>query len=249
MFSVKVDTSNLTEVFGSILKKVDILQYSILDSIGIAILNKWKKLANTELKTTKKEYIEGIAIKLDNDTISFELEGWLPNAVEKGLSPFDQKEGFRKSRKAKHKKDGTGWYLTIPFRHATRPTTSGMFSSTMPRAVYDAARGLEKGQSLSLDQLSQRNRGLGVRPEVTSQRGQVFGQYTHKTSVYQGIQKKTDTWAGRYVSFRRVSDLSDQNAFIHSGIRAYNLLDKAVAGVDLEKIKNEVTAEFFQKNF
>lgn len=185
--------------------------------------------AKQKLTTSRQEYIKGIT--LDEDSIY--LIGELPNAVEDGCGPFDQKIGFANSSKIKKGKRG-GWYLTIPFRIGT-PNSGGVLSSAiMPRDIYDAIRS-KKAVDLS-------NTPPQTRGSVTdSKTGKIWEEYQNKYSVFAGItqNKNTETNRSTYNTFRRVSDKSDPNSWIHPGIQAHNLMDLSWANTDIDKIINE----------
>ena len=178
-------------------------------------------LANRHLKTSKKEYIDGLSIT--SNTI--ELEGWLPNSIEDGMSGFDMKEGFARSSKRKITKSG-GWYLTIPFR-VYAPSSSSSYRNQMSWSIYRAVRAGKKYNAGS----------VGSRPAFKSN-GRVWEAYQHKSPILAGIQRTSNAAGTRsgYATFRRVSSNSSPASWIHTGIMAHNLFDKAWAEIDLEQI-------------
>lgn len=185
--------------------------------------------AKQKLSTSRAQYIAGIT--LDEDSIY--LEGFLPNAVEDGVSGYDMKGNFEKSDKVKRSKNG-GWYLTIPFRIGT-PNAGGILtSSIMPREVYNAIR---NGKKANTNDLPVKTRGA-----VTDlNTGKIWEQYENKFSIFAGITQKKNEVTNRstYSTFRRVSSNSDPNSWINSGIAAHNLFDEAWANTDIDRIINE----------
>lgn len=182
-------------------------------------------LANRTLKSSKQEYIDGIVIKRN----SIDLEGWLPNSIEDGVSGFDMKEGFSRSSKKKSTKTG-GWYLTIPFRVFTPGSN---YQNAMSWQVY---RAVKAGKSYNAGPAGQR---AGFTDMAT---GKIFNMYQHKSSIFSGI-KKTPSSSGRsntYTTFRRVGSGSSPESWIHRGIIANKLFDKAWAQVDVESVINQV---------
>jgi len=166
-------------------------------------------------------------------TNTVELKGFLPNAIESGLSAFDMKEGFANSPKAKRTKSG-GWYLTIPFRIGT-PNSSGQNFPAMPADVYQAIRA---GRKADVSNLPSNVRGVVSDPA----RGKVWESYASKTSIFEGVTQTSnnpDTNRSTYGTFRRVSNKSDANSWIHTGIQARNLFDKAWEDTDIDKIIND----------
>ncbi len=184
------------------------------------------KSAKSKLKSTRNIYISGISRK-DNQ---IEIVGFLPNAIESGMSGFDMKEGFAKSPKAKKSKTG-GWYLTIPFRLGT-PNSSGVNFPAMPREIYRAILAAKKPDLTNYPPNTR-----GSFSDVNTKK--VWEQYENKFSVFSGVTRTNinpETNRSTYHTFRRVSSNSDSNSFIHSGIRAYNLLDQAWKDTDVDKI-------------
>ncbi len=182
-------------------------------------------LANRNLHTSKQQYIDGLVM----NTNSIDLEGWLPNAIESGVSGFDMKEYFAKSSKVKFNKKG-GWYLTIPFRVYT--PGGGDYRNQMSWQIYRAVRAGRK-----YDAGTAGSRG-GFTDLAT---GRVWDSYENKTPILAGI-KQTIGANGRstYSTFRRVSSNSNPNSWIHSGIMAHNFIDKAWANIDVDRIINDV---------
>jgi hypothetical protein len=86
-----------------------------------------------------------------------------------------------------------------------------------------------------------------IRPEVIDRAGKVFQAYKHKSSIYTGMQRKEapdKNKHGQYVTFRRVSDLSDPNAWIHTGITAHNFLDRTIQKFDWGRVASDVKLNF-----
>jgi len=173
--------------------------------------------------------------------------------VEQGASPFNMKEGFQKSAK-KHMTASGGWYLSIPFRFAAATSLgeSSVFSGKLPPEVYHEVKKnniINKSNILNIPTaLTQPT----VRKTVTIKRA-TFEQYTAKSSIFLGLQKTTKTYESAsqntYTSFRRVSDKSDNEAFIHPGITARNLSIKAVEDANLPQLIPQLTDTFLQGIF
>lgn len=243
MIAVKIDLSDFITQQNLSVEQTDLLAATVLDEVTTSFAKKWSEVAGESLTKTRSEYQKSIYIeKIDNYNIIVGLNGMLPNMIEQGAEPFDMKEGFEKSSKRKVKKNG-GWYLTIPFRFAT-PTstaTSAVFSSVMPSAVYQVAKQLGRNESLKVKTLPLQFQIPSTRPSVPK-----FGEYTHKSSIYEGMQKKQDDKGrSQYTTFRRVSDLSDPNAWIHTGITAHNLARKALDSFNLINIIERVKVQFY----
>jgi hypothetical protein len=252
LVSVNIDISDFVNKWQLTIAQQDLFVYTVLDQLSFRFAEEWRAMAGQELKQTRQEYQQSIYVeKIDNQNVVVGLKGFLPNAVEQGLSAFDQKEGFERSAKKKQKKDG-GWYLTIPFRFAT-PTAlaeSSIFSQILPQQVYQVAKQIliNNQVQLTVSQLPGQYQQLKVRPEVMDRMGNSYDPYQHKSPIFAGLQRveggSEATSHGQYVSFRRVSDLSDPNAWIHTGIEAYNLADKALQNFDIASIIADVKVKF-----
>lgn len=211
----------------------------VIKEITTRVAYNWELLAKRELHKTRSIYLRSIVVGDSGPNTGFiKLVGVLPNMIEEGCSPFDMKLGFSKSSKAKDKKGKSGWYLTIPFRWAT-PMALGeseVFSGKLPEEVYKIAKTKSQGESLKVGELPQQFRVPKTREMVIS-KSKVFEAYVNKTPLLAGltrIQHPSFTRVySRYMTFRRVSDLSDPDAFIHSGIVARKLGDRAYGMTDI----------------
>lgn len=251
MIPIKIDISDFVEQWNLTAQEEELFIENVLDEVSTRFAQEWHNTAGEALKQTKKEYQESIYIeKIEGaGTVIVGLKGWLPNAIEQGIEPFDMKEGFKNSSKRKFKKDG-GWYLTIPFRFGTPGIVgeSEIFSNIMPEEVYKAAlselRGSSKKQ-LSAKSLPAEFQVKGVRPEVKNNTtGKIFEAYQHKASIYEGMRRSNKEYHGHYMTFRRVSDRSDENAWIHTGIEPRNLMNKTLQNFNIGDIIRSVRQKF-----
>lgn len=251
MIPIKIDISDFVEQWNLTAQEEELFIENVLDEVSTRFTQEWHNTAGEVLKQTKKEYQESIYIeKIEGaGTVIVGLKGWLPNAIEQGIEPFDMKEGFKNSSKRKFKKDG-GWYLTIPFRFGTPGIVgeSEIFSNIMPEEVYKAAlselRGSSKKQ-LSAKSLPAEFQVKGVRPEVKNNTtGKIFEAYQHKASIYEGMRRSNKEHHGHYMTFRRVSDRSDENAWIHTGIEPRNLMNKTLQNFNIGDIIRSVRQKF-----
>jgi hypothetical protein len=244
--AIKIDASELQENFN--VDPIDVRNFvsNVVSELAVEYLRYWDKEASV-LKSSKSQYKNALYTnKIDDLNYEVGLIGWLPNAIEQGLEGFDEKEGFRKSSKIHESKDG-GWYLTIPFRHAMAGALgeSEIFSGVMPSEVYREAKKLaDTGKGLQVGNLPQEYQVPKIRPQVVT-KSKVFEQYQHKSSIYAEMQRKVDsTGRGNYQTFRRVSDNSDDNSWIHTGIEARNFHDKALRSMDVPATVDVLASKF-----
>lgn len=246
---INIDISDFIGTWSLTLQEQELFVSNILDEVSSRFAESWYNEAGKVLKRTKKEYQQSIYIeKINQETVLVGLRGWLPNAIEKGMESFDMKEEFKTSSKRKFKKDG-GWYLTIPFRIGTPDIVgeSAIFSKIMPNEIYKVARKELKssGTKLTFEKLPKEFQITNIRPEVVNKAtNKVFEQYKHKNPIFEGMQKSQKEGHGHYITFRRVSDLSDENSWIHSGLIARNLMSKTLQSFNLPNIISQVKQNF-----
>lgn len=217
------------------------LGHRLLEVATNEIHRAWIKLASAGLGSTRQRYINGIQLhkegRLRNSIV---LKGKLNNDLEMGIPPYDMKLAFSKSNKKKTKIDG-GWYLTIPFRHATSEAGgfSEAFSSVMPKEVERAAKARAKvtgGGAVRQSDLPQ-----ALQRAMSNK----TSGYQHKSSIYEGIKRSAsfeeEAKGNKYVSFRRVSDASDPKSWIHPGIQAKEFAIKALQSPSVSiRLENEI---------
>ena len=260
MNPITIDLSGLRGQCGIDDKTLDQLTETCVKAVTAAIYANWEALAKKKLKSTREEYIQNI-IHVDKGRFNKQiiLTGVVPNMVEQGASAFDIKEGFRKSPKVRYTipvygkkgnmlRSGGDWYLTIPFRIGV-PGTLGQagFTGQMPQEVYDIMRKRGNRIALRADEIPapynipQSRAAIQATPQ-----NPYYAQYTHKSSIYEGLTKRTaqygKTAQNTYGTFRRAGANSDPLSWIHKGISAYRLADEAVKITDVDTIvENEVT--------
>lgn len=257
---IQIDLTGLQSQFGISALAVDQLTEVCVQAVSSAILANWTALAKKELNATREEYLQNLG-KVDVGRFAKQivLTGVLPNMLEKGASPFDIKEGFKKSPKA-HKTiarynrkgkviyPGGDWYLTVPFRIGT-PGTLGQagFSGEMPMEIYDLMKKRATGAVLTVGEIPLYYAVPKSRAAIQqTPNNPYYAEYAHKTSIYAGMTKRTAQYAktsqNTYGTFRRASENSDPLSWIHKGLEARNLCEKAIEMTDVDTIvENEVT--------
>lgn len=240
-----VDTASLTSQFDISKDQIDALVDSVTKSVAASYAERLSRIAGEGLRVTKVRYQNAIKV-LDSGrftgTILLSYADKLVQMLEEGASAFDMKEGFSRSDKKHTKANGQGWYLSIPLAQGTPDTLgeSSPFANVMPQEVYQEVKqkpadiptptGL-KSKGLTLEELPEKYQLPETRAAVTSIiTNKKFDEYVSKTSIYAGIMKIQDTVTGqnRYMSFRRVSDKSDSNSWIFTGLDARKFTDKAM---------------------
>lgn len=215
------------------------IQSSMQTSLAL-IRDKWQREAQSKLKSSLPLYIEGLQFNSiqypykDNFSGAVILRGKLPNMFEQGFSSYDMKRSFANSPKKHTTKDG-GWYVNIPYRHMT--PGAYMYGSTMPQTIHNRAKKLGPYNTTG-------DRLVDNSPPKTNWAG-----YTHKTSIYDGMVKIVKSYQkatqSHYMTFRRVSNKSDSNAWKHPGYAGAKIAESIVpyAEKTFETVLNNNMAE------
>jgi|SRR5690554_1224113 len=243
-----IDTMGLSQEFDLTRESVDDLKESIVRVVTKVVESSWREEAKKALKSTRSQYLNSIIVGEEGRfTNIITLVGELPNMLESGADPFDMKKGFEKSDKrviTRNSKGVLGWYLTIPFTWA-QPGSIGdsrKFTGVLPKDVSKAlkARQSERGQEsvLDLKSIPDEFKVPKTRSPVKLADSTLMPEYQNKHSVYEGLQQKQK--GGPVMSFRRVSGNSDDSSWVHTGITAYNLAEKALSSSDIPKVVGDV---------
>ena len=238
MIPMQFDFGDLREEFSMTQKDIDGLLDFTVKEVTAHFANEWEQVASRELKSSRNLYMRSIVVSNPGKFMgAVELVNDVPNMIESGRGPYDMKPILLGGGKVKIGSDGSR-YNTIPFSIGVPTSLPENFSTILPEPVYGAI--LQKPFEVSIPG-GVRTKGLTspeipekYRTPITKQvpipESKAFGEYTHKSSIYQGIvrQKSEVTGQNSYVSFRRVSENSDPLSWIHPGFTAKNLAEKAL---------------------
>lgn len=247
---INIDLSDLVEEFDLSQDQSTFLGASIVDAVVTEYQLRWENLINRELRTTRNEYKRGVFIERESPlSVTFGLTNRassIPLMIEEGQPPFDEKEGFRNSPKKKTAQDG-GWYIDIPFRHATpgAVAASGLFASIMSNNIYKEVK--NRGR-LSFMDLPVKDSVIGER-KVINRLGVNKPAYIHKAPIYEGLTKVNITSTEKekrsgYFTWRRVSENSDPNSWWNGGIVPYKLMNKALEQAKIDVVADKVIDQF-----
>lgn len=248
---IEIDTRELVLDFSLTQADTEQLAEDVVQVVTRALEMQWREEARNSLSQTREQYMNSIVVtKTSSTSNTITLVGMLPNMIEQGAEPFDMKEGFSRSNKKKLKANG-GWYLTIPFAYGQHGSlgTSQKFSGVLPRHITKTLKRKQskfgQGAVLSNSDLPKEHQIPQSRGTTKLVTGATMPEYTHKSSIYEGLTQPVK--GGPVMSFRRVSDSSDDNSWIHTGITAYNLAEKAISKVDIPELVGE-TIDVFLDN-
>lgn len=221
-FPIKIDLTDLVEEFELDANQIENLGAQLIDSISNTFFNALKIKVNSKLKSARAIYLKGLSMnKIDPLTSEIVLKGWLPNALEEGVSSFDMKEGFSKSDRIKISNDGS-WYLTIPFKYSA-PNTSGETGKPLPKEIHDIVK--KQKTPLKESQIPE-NYNLRQLKELANGK-----KYQHKSSIYEGVKKNNNNG---FINFRRVGGKSDPNSWIYPNLEGKNFFQQALDDIDNE---------------
>ena len=233
---IQISMDDLSQFALSPQETEKLIDYTIKE-ITSAFALQWESVAKQELHSTRKRYIESLVVVDEGrmqGAVVLNYGDPLVRMIEEGASQFDMKTGFERSSKKHMKADG-GWYLTIPFSLGTPGSQieSG-FSSIMPKQVYQEIKDKpvnDQGQATLMKkevpaQFAIPKTRAALTATLTSK---AFEAYKHKSSIHAGIVKTKDSVTGQssYNSFRRVSDNSDEDSWVHPGMEAKNLAERS----------------------
>jgi hypothetical protein len=260
-----VNTSDILTQFTSLNSNdVNVMLDNVAKGLAARYAAALEKKAGTELHQTRKRYLQNIKLvdsrKLEGTVLLDYSKDKLIKMLEEGAGPFDMKEGMLASPKVKTTKSGVR-YLTIPFRFATPGALgeSDVFTSRLPNPVYQVLKnkstdipiaGGSKSAGIALKEIPEQYQIKNTRKAITDTSGQeLFKAYQNKNSIYEGAFKQKDGATGQnsYRSFRRVSENSDPDAFIHPGIEKHELIRKSLAEFNIAKEMESLLDEQFTK--
>ena len=232
MLNFSVDISDTVSEFSLQKQEVDSLSNYLLDRLTDEYVAKWENIINSNLNSTRDEYKRAIYTDRPDDYTSIigltSRDSKLALMIETGATTFDIKEGFMNSSKKKMKANG-GWFLTIPFRHAT---SESIMDLQVPGAGVSVIDFMKAGQTMEAENLPEPFDQIQTH-EIKLNTGSLL-TYKHKAPIHEGMHRRDISSTekekrGGYFTFRRVSDKSDPDAFIHPGFEPHNFMDQAMA--------------------
>lgn len=213
MFTIEVDLSKWNEIYSELEPDLSILQQgvvaaaeyvrdvwvsavqgSVLPGMTSAVQDDaYAKSLSTGEAMKFPAFLYGVVMPVNYDDGA--------ERIETGYGPYDMKPGLLNGPKSRPTADGRGRFNTVPFRHFTPKSNSGIsVKMKMPDKVYNSAKQLKRstpdeqgvmkwGESLD----------WGAAPNAS------FTGYEHQGSIYQGMYRIGDPRQTQYLTFRRVS--------------------------------------------
>jgi hypothetical protein len=233
----------------------------VLESVMSGARNEWLRLANSRLRSSRRDYANGIQpVEVGDGFAAVELLGELPNMVENGADPFDMHQTLlgpnvpvapAGQRGKRVNKDGK-FYRSIPFRHQT-PGTAGqgggqvMGSQWAKFSDQEMIAGLVFGKRAH--QTAKRLKPTVMGPDGKTQWGGRLREGMaaklrphHSTDIFAGMVRMQKQYPGgnqnTYMTFRTISD-AVPDKWQHPGIEAAHLAS------EVQKYVERVAAEAF----
>lgn len=222
---IEVETGTLIpdDIAAAVESSVD----AILSNIAEAARSHWLKLAGQGLRTTRRDYMNGIQpVRFPaQHRAVITLVGVLPNLIELGMPETDLHDTLLGPKvpvapmgeRGKHEREDGGFFRAIPFRHAT-PGTKGAVGRAMGdpyegheavadagklgRRVYAQAKQLAPTKT---DPYGGGTRTGGRLPEGLAPKLKPH----HAVDIYAGMIREEKTYEratqSQYVTFRTIS--------------------------------------------
>jgi hypothetical protein len=243
-----INVSPLVQQYSLSRDQVDTMLDNVVKGITARYAQTLEVTVQNSLHSTRQIFCNSIKV-IDTGRlmgqVMIDYSNKLVEKLEEGSAPFDMKSSLLSSPKAKVSKNGTR-YITVPFRQGVPGTIgdSTAFSGTMPEDVYAVAKKMQSKQSLSFNDLPKDYQQLKSREKIESG-DTLFEKYVHKSPIYQGLTKTTDTVTNQnsYHTFRRISEKSNPNAFIHPGFQAHDFMGKTLQNFQIDKIAGNLIDE------
>lgn len=222
---IKIDLNDLIEEFELNPIQIKNLASDLSNEISNTFFAALKQRVNSTLKSAKGIYLKNLSIQtLDPLTKEIVLSGWLPNAINEGVSPFDMKAGFQRAKNVKISSKGN-WYVSIPFFHSG-PNSSGEIAKPLPKEVHEIVS--KQKSPLRENQIPESYRLRQIKQIAGG------GTYQHKTSIYTGLKKNEQNGGNGYINFRRVGAVSDKNSFMYPGLQSRDFFGKSLLDIENE---------------
>lgn len=249
---IAIDGRDLMNQFNITANQVESICDGIAKQLAAKYAEELEEQAKQHLHQTRSRYVRNIRLvdsgRMEGTVLLDYSKDKLIKMLEEGASPFDMKEKMLSGPNAKTSKKGVR-YNTIPFRWGTPGAVAeaDVFSGKMSKEAYNVVRKMPATMPIAGG--GKRSEGIssedavaiqeaGKREAIFDSQGKVlFEEYQHKASVYAGLHKIEDPTTGqnKYMSFRVVSDNSDNEAFVHPGIEAFKLMEKAFSNFNTQQ--------------
>lgn len=223
MLTVKLNTPAIIGQLGTL---ANIVLDAALDVLGEYAKSTLNTLIRNKVSISQQQrYLKALNARREKNKYIISIDDESIERLESGFDAFDIKPGLLRSSKIKAGKEGP--YIDVPFLHrTTKRPAAGVRSTLIPmkalRKVVKKAVS-EVAKSGVTQRLFQRT--PGIRPSKVSD-----------MVVAREVVGGKETVTAR--TFRRVSEKSQSDSWIHPGLPGLKLFDSVIATI--EKDKNSI---------
>lgn len=252
MIPIHIDLSDKVQEFNFTREEADSMATYVLDRIVDEYMQKWESVVNSSLQSSRDEYKRAMYSDRPEDKVAIiglsGRDSKLAMMIETGASFFDMKRGFSQSSKKTVKKNGK-WYLTIPFRHGS---SDAIMDEMVPGTGVSVIDLLKQGETLKQETLPVGYQD--IKENKIELAGTPIITYKHKSPIHEGLHRRAMNSTlkekrGGYLTFRRVSDESDEESWTHPGIQAYDMMSKALDQMQLFEVIDNSVQDFLETKF
>lgn len=206
MYKVTLDYRELAAAFGD---KLEPAIDEALKRLGEMAKHNINQIASERLRTeTHKEFIESLKTKRKKYSVTISISDPKMAALEEGYSRFDMKPGLLKGKPAKKTADG-GMYMNVPMHHRTMKNY-GKGTHITPATMNDAVR---KAQD-----------SLG--------KGETKRMFPSEPDEPPSILSDMVVSREEAKTYRRVSDKSPAEDWIHPGFEGIKAFEQTVKEIE-----------------
>jgi len=253
LLKFQIDIADTISEFSLQRSEAESLSSYIIDRVCDEYMARWYKLIDEGLHSTRDEYKKAIYLERPDPCSAIigmtARESKIAMMIETGAISFDEKIGFEGSEKKHMKAKGNGWFLTIPFRHASSEAIMEMEAPNSGASIIDL---MKSGATIGTEQLPE-GFAEAQTHQMTLNTGSII-TYKHKAPIYAGMHRRdisstTKEKRGGYFTFRRVSDKSDPESWMHPGFGAHMFMDKALNSSKLGEAVDNAVQDWLDTKF
>lgn len=225
VIDIEIRAAELKKSLDNISKRTEQALNDAIKNIAYLAYSEAQRLAQEKLITSRQDYLSGLKFEqLDDNVYLIWLEGDPANAIEEGWSSFDMKPGLLSGPNAKVTAKGTR-FNTVPFQQ--RPFSKAK-SSAGVRTMRDAVNRLIKEQGFDKIIQEKGRPKIGVAATIKNTGIRDLEGLVKIQKEYEGRVQST------YLTFRRVSDNSAPDKWIHPGYVGAKIFKDVEQYVDRE---------------
>ena len=230
MYTVTLDTS---AALAQISSQVDEIMDTALEELGAYALDRMRELSNTKLDIRSyQEYINSIETSRTQNEFEFKIVEPKAVRLEEGYNSFDIKVGLLASSKVKKGKSGS--YIDVPFEHTIYKRLAGTKGNKLTSGGSLVTSGSQKA---AIRAATKRVKSSAKAERLfPSGKRKVRGKQTDMlVTPYSRAQQQVVKGKAYTYTFRRVSEKSAPNSWIHPGVKGIKVFEEVAQELDTIK--------------